>query len=30
MEIIHQTVSEHSLGLPQGDDQTIVLARRDG
>ncbi|HSS79476.1 MAG TPA: PP2C family protein-serine/threonine phosphatase, partial [Thermoanaerobaculia bacterium] len=30
MEIIPQVVGEHSQGLPQGDDQTVVLARRDG
>jgi sigma-B regulation protein RsbU (phosphoserine phosphatase) len=30
MEVIPQVVGEHSQGLPQGDDQTLVLARRDG
>ena len=30
MEVIPQVVGEHSQGLPQGDDQTVVLARRDG
>ena len=30
METIPQAVGEHSQGLPQGDDQTLVLARRDG
>jgi sigma-B regulation protein RsbU (phosphoserine phosphatase) len=30
MAIIPQVVGEHSQGLPQGDDQTVVLARRDG
>ncbi|HYX23920.1 MAG TPA: SpoIIE family protein phosphatase, partial [Thermoanaerobaculia bacterium] len=29
IEVIPQLVGEHSQGLPQGDDQTLVLMRRD-
>ncbi|HEX4959221.1 MAG TPA: SpoIIE family protein phosphatase [Thermoanaerobaculia bacterium] len=29
IETIPQVVGEHSQGLPQGDDQTLVLMRRD-
>jgi sigma-B regulation protein RsbU (phosphoserine phosphatase) len=28
--LIPEAVGEHSQGLPQGDDQTLVLLRRDG
>jgi sigma-B regulation protein RsbU (phosphoserine phosphatase) len=30
VESIPRAVGEHSQGLPQGDDQTLVLLRRDG
>jgi serine phosphatase RsbU (regulator of sigma subunit) len=30
VESIPRQVGEHSQGLPQGDDQTLVLMRREG
>jgi sigma-B regulation protein RsbU (phosphoserine phosphatase) len=30
LDSIHHAVSDHAQGRPQGDDQTLVLLRRDG